>query len=341
MSIDAVDDHKAHKADDAAGALHARAIMIDGACPGIDAPRSWGSWAAGGATVAAPTVALNEDSATTLRTIGRWFRWFREYEDELLHVTQVSDIDRAKQEGKLGILFHFQNSTALDRELDLLETYHRLGVRMIQLCYNQRNAIGDGSFERTECGLSTFGLRVIREMNRLGIVIDCAHSGERTSMEAVAASEKPVVISHANARALCDNRRNVSDELIKAVADSGGLIGVVAFPSFVRAEALKPTLDDLLNHVDHIAEHVGVDHVGIGNDFYDGGNEAVYAELLRIGEWETPDIPPCPHRYPVGIENAAKLPNVTAGLLGRGYPESAVLKVLGGNWVRVFREVWG
>jgi membrane dipeptidase len=207
--------------------------------------------------------------------------------------------------------------------------------------------VGDGCEEADDAGLSAFGRQVIREMNRVGMVVDLSHTGHRTTMEAMEASTAPCIFSHANARAVHPSRRNITDAQIDAVAAAGGVIGLNGFPAFVSRRR-RPTLDDLLRHADHIAERVGVDHLSVGIDYYQGQwpfadarkARALYAERLAQGRWRPESYPPPPWRYPAGIEVPSKLPALTAGLRRRGYSERDVRKILGENLLRVFRRVW-
>lgn len=219
---------------------------------------------------------------------------------------------------------------------------------MVQLCYNVRDFVGDGCAERTDCGLSDFGVKVIEELNRLGMVIDCSHTGYRTTMEAIEVSKKPVIVSHGNVRAVCDSFRNLKDDQIKAIAKKGGVIGLNGYPDFVSKKR-RSTLDDLLDHADYIAKLVGVEHISVGIDYYEGmagvasdeAAKALYAQFVEAGVWNPRDYGPPPWHFPEGIEMPDKLPNLTAGLLKRGYSEEDVKKILGLNLVRVFKEVWG
>jgi len=329
--------------------LHREAIVIDGTCPLARQGDSFERWIAGGATAIAITADYRgELMAATMRRLGAWLKKIRENSDRLIQVTSVKDIYRAKEEGKLGLIFHFQDTLPFERDLDLIEVYHRLGLRVAQLCYNAKNFVGDGCSERTDCGLSDFGLRVIAELNRLGIVVDCSHTGFRTTMEAIEASRAPVIISHSNARAVCDSSRNLTDEQIRAVAAKGGVVGLTGWPSFVARKA-RPSLDDLLDHADYLAGLVGVEHLSIGIDYWeymaglcDEAKARVrYDELVREGIWSPKDYPPPPWHFPQGIETPEKLPNLTAGLLRRGFSENDVRAIWGLNLIRVFRQVWG
>lgn len=328
--------------------VHQEAIVIDATCPLANYKNYYEKWIAGGATVIAPTLAGQEDFVvSTMRNIGVWLKRLRDNPDKLLHVTNVDDIYRAKEEQKLGIIFHFQSTTPLEFNLDMLEIYHRLGVRIIQLCYNVKNFVGDGCAERTDCGLSDFGRRAIAEMNRLGIVVDLSHTGYKTTMDAIEVSQKPVIFSHSNAYGVYNTYRNIKDDQIKAVAAKGGVIGINGYPAFVSAKT-KPDLDDLIDHVDYFYRLVGIEHISVGLDYYSGmagvssdeESKAMYEQSIKTGRWDQRAYPPPPYHYPAGIEMPDKLPNLTAGLLRRGYKEDDVEKILGKNLIRVFKEVW-
>ena len=225
--------------------LHKEAIVIDATCPLANIDNYFEKWIAGGATVIAPTLCSPPELMSgTMHRLGDWFRRLRLNQKKLLHVTSVEDIYRAKKENKLGILFHFQGTTPFERDLNSIEIYYRLGVRIVQLCYNNKDFVGDGCAERTDCGLSQFGVKVIDEMNRLGIVVDCSHTGYRTTMEAIEVSKKPVIVSHGNARAVCDSFRNLKDDQIKAIAQKGGVVGLTGYPDFVSKKK-KPNLRQL------------------------------------------------------------------------------------------------
>jgi membrane dipeptidase len=340
--------HQGASIPETAERLHQEAIIIDGTCPLARHGNSYEKWVAGGATVIAVTADYRgETMGATIRRLGTWFKRLEKHSDKLLLITSVEDIYRAKRENRLGMIFHFQDTLPFELDLNMISVYHRLGVRMVQLCYNTRNFVGDGCSERTDCGLSEFGLKAIAELNRLGILVDCAHTGYRTTMDAIEASQKPVIISHANARAICNSSRNLRDDQIRAVAAKGGVVGITGWPSFV-AKKPKPTLDDLLDHVDYIAKLVGVEHLSLGIDYWEymagigDENQAKtrYDELLEAGIWNPRDYPPPPWHFPQGIETPEKLPNLTTGLLDRGYSEDDARKILGLNLIRIFKEVW-
>jgi len=326
-----------------AAKLHADSIVIDAVCPLSDGHLDW--YREGGVTALAPSVTTS-DTHATLKELAGWHCLLRERDDMLL-VRRAHDIELAKQSKRLGLYLHFQGADPIDDNLDRVDLYKSLGVGMIQLTYNVKNRVGDGCEERTDAGLSRFGVKLIERLNKARVIVDCSHTGLRTSLDAIECSTAPVVLSHSNVLAVHSSPRNVGDELILAIAKSGGLIGIAGFPGMISTH-IKPTLDHFIAHIDAIVQRVGIDHVGLGIDYYSlqagiaSDEEAMrgYNEAIRTGLWTTA-YPPPPHHYPSGIETPRTLPNLTRGLLERGYTEVDVVKILGGNWLRVMREVWG
>jgi membrane dipeptidase len=327
--------------------IHREAIIVDATAPLLQRPTHLGLYAKGGVTCVAPTVTTSEDSGQTLKALGRWLRLLSTRPD-LLHIRSVADVRRAKAEGKLGILFHFQGTEPFEADLDLVEAYQTLGLRMVMLTYNVKNLVGDGCEERTDAGLSRFGVRLIERLNANRVVVDVAHTGYRTTMEAMEASTRPVVFSHSNAKALLDTRRNITDEQARTAARTGGLVGVVACPYFV-VQGRRPTLDEFIDHIAHFAEVAGIDHVGLGLDFWwgvqpfssDAEAESLWQRAVDAGRWDSTTYPKPPHYYPVGLETPAQMGALTEGLLRRGFCAEDTRKVMGENWLRVFRDVWG
>lgn len=280
--------------------LHANSIVIDGTCP-LGRKREYLDWyAQGGVTVSVVTVGgiwTHVNAGETLRALGGWLNYISE-RPNLRLIRTSEDIRIAKREKKLGILFHFQGTEPLEASVDLVDAYHALGVRMIQLTYNLKNRVGDGCEERTDCGLSRFGIDLIKRMNARRMVVDCSHTGYRTSMDAMEVSSAPVVISHANSKAVYDCPRNIPDDLIKACAATGGLVGIVGFPGFVDA-TMRPTLDAYIAHIDHVADLVGIDHVAISTDFYEGMERVTspeeatryYEQSVATGRWSAAGYP--------------------------------------------------
>lgn len=328
--------------------LHRDAIIIDATCPLARMTSYIDWWREGGATAIAPTVTgMNGNARSGFAMIGGWLRYARGRDDTLI-VRKACDIEEAKRLGKLGLILHCQGTAIVEDELDLLDAYQAAGLRIVQLCYNRKNLVGDGAGERTDSGLSHFGVKLIERLNALNLIVDCSHTGHRTSMDAVAMSAAPVIISHANARAVHDNARNIEDELIKAVAASGGVIGTVGFPYFLTG-AGQPSLDRFIDDIAYKADLVGIAHVGLGIDYYEGQHpvedDAVarsrYETRIADGTWRPEEYPPPPYKYPSGIDTPRTLSRLTARLLERGFSEQDVRQILGLNWLRVYRQVWG
>lgn len=319
--------------------LHNRSIVIDG----LNASR-WGrnvyqQFRAGGVTAVNATLAVWEGLKPTMQAIGRMYSDFDTFREWIRPVTRTEDIRAAKRENRVGIIFGFQNASPLEGDLHLVEVYYRLGVRVIQITYNDLNEVGAGCYERRDVGLSQFGVDLIREMNRLGIVIDLSHVGPLTTMEAIEVSEKPVWISHANPKALKDHVRNKTDEQVRALVRKGGVIGANIFPPFLK-NGYDSTLEDFLDAIEHWVQVAGVDHVAFGLDFTEDQSQE-WADWMMSGKRRDAVVAlQMPVRMPAGIERADKMPNLTAGLLRRGYSENDVQKILGLNVLRLFENVW-
>jgi membrane dipeptidase len=327
--------------------VHRDSIVIDGVCPLLMEKTNVDWYLGGGVTVAVPTIAIREPAEQTLRNLGAWHRFIAD-DERLCLVRKAGDVERAKATGQMGIVFHFQGTDPIEDDLNLLDAYKALGVGMVQLTYNVKNRVGDGACERTDAGLSIFGIELVKRCNELGIIPDGSHTGCRTTLDAMEASSKPFVFSHANAKALYDSPRNITDEQMRACAATGGIVGIVGFPGFLGADA-RPSLDRFIAFIDYAVELIGPDHVGLGIDYYMGMDPIISAEkamaryddAIATGRWDAQVYPPPPHYFPAGIETPSKLVNLTAGLLDRGYGEDDVRKIMGGNWHRVFRESWG
>ena len=329
--------------------IHDEAIVIDATCPlATDAPQHLELYRKGGFTAMAPTiVAKRGTSADALLSFGGWHRVIREREDIIL-VRKAQDIRDAKKNGQLGLILHFQGTEPLYPSVDMIDAYKVLGLGIVQLTYNKRCHVGDGCEEPSDAGLSRFGKHAVRRMNETKVIVDCAHTGLRTSMDAIETSTEPVILSHANAAGVHRVPRNVGDDLYRAIAATGGVIGVVGFPAFVSSST-KPTLDQFIDHIKYIADLVGPEHVGLGIDYYGGQHPicpdevamATYKKEIATGIWSKESYPPPPYFYPEGIETPDKMANLTAGLLRRGFNESETKGILGENWMRVYAAVWG
>jgi membrane dipeptidase len=274
----------------------------------------------------------------------KYSRWIKENSSKLLNARSAGDIKRAKQEGKQAIMYNFQNSP-LEGRLDSLDMFKAMGVCSMQLTYNERNDIGDGSTERTNSGLSDFGIAVVERMNELGILVDSAHSGPQTTLDAVKFSKRPPVFSHTECYALSEHPRNKTDEMIRNLAEKGGVMGLTTVNPMIKRD-LPVTMEDFINHIDHIKKLVGVDFVGFGSDCLVRGWPTDPKEKdTFLGFYGDPYFKPSYNfRYPLGTEgmnDEHKWLSVTAGLIKRGYKEEEIVKIIGGNWLRVIADVVG
>jgi len=253
------------------------------------------------------------------------------------HVEKASDITEAKKTGQLGVIFGLQSASCLEQDRNRVRILHKLGLRVLQLTYMERNFLGDGCLEPENRGLTHFGIQVVRECNRLGVLVDCAHVGIQTTLDAARYSAQPIVISHTAVRTLADNPRCVTDEQMKAVAERGGVIGITPYAPLIRTDQ-QPTLEDYLNHFDYAIKLIGPDHVGFATDMNDGRTKVnwitpwYYPEMTLGANYVT--------RRTQGFSQKSELGNVVAGFLQRGYSTDLIRKLLGGNFIRVMREVW-
>lgn len=320
--------------------IHDSSIVID--CLEISkwSKEVFRSMRRGGLTAVNCTICIHENFRQTIKNIIWWQRAFKECNDLIMQVKTTDDIGTVKKMGKTGIIFGFQNISAIEDDLDLLTIFHELGVRVIQLTYMESNFAGQGCLERIDAGLTNFGIEVIEEMNRLGILIDLSHVGYRTAMEAIEVSKKPVAFTHANPKSLCDHSRNKPDDAIKAIAEKGGLIGATIFPVFL-ASGNESTIEDFIDVIDYLVEMVGVDHVAIGTDFTQNQPEAFFDWLLIGRSKKGPALKlQHPLKNPQGIEVAADFPNITKALVLRGYSEPDIRKILGENAFCLFNKIW-
>lgn len=271
-------------------------------------------------------------------------------EPRLRQALSADDIPSAKANGQVALVLGTQNAVLIGDRLSRLESLQRLGLRYLQLTYNERNFVGDGCGEPEGAGLSLFGREVVKALGQVGIVMDVTHAGHRTALEALKLAKAPAMISHANPRALFDNPRNHHDEVIRALADTGGVM-CCTLPSpfnWVGGDAPPPTLEHFARAIEHVIELVGEDHVGVGSDFMAtaGAYPAELSAKLR------PDLMQISGAYygkygldpslrkVQGIRAFREWPVITETLLARGHGEARVRKILGENLLRVYRAVW-
>ena len=271
--------------------------------------------------------------------------------DMFVFVECVKDIMRAKKEGRIALVPHIQAcSAAIEDNYAYLRALHGLGLKIIQLTYNSQTPIGTGCCEQQDTGLTLFGEKVVEEMNRIGVIIDVSHASDRTINDAIEHSKDPIIESHSSSYTIFPSPRNTNDETIKALAEKGGVIGLCAWPPLLSHDQSKKrsTVNMFLDHIDHVDDLVGVDHIGISTDTnWKGIDEEWCSETMMYWRRDRPDVygydKPL-NLYPppvLGLERESKLPNITRGLVSRGYSDKEVMKIWGENWLRLFKQVWG
>lgn len=260
---------------------------------------------------------------TALLMVDSFYTGMQDNREKIVNVRNSEEIVKAKKDGKVGALLSIEGAEPLMGEVGILRVFHMLGVRMLSFTWNWRTDFADGLSEtRAQSKLTTKGIAALEEMQRLGMVFDVSHITDACFWDTVENIKGPFIASHSNSREVCNVPRNLTDDMLKALADKGGVTGMNFAPGFIvsrerLASGYKATVEDLVNHIDHIVKVVGPDHVGLGSDF-DG-----------IGD------------PPVGLEDVSKVPNITRVLVKRGYSDEDILKILGGNFLGVFKKVLG
>ena len=334
--------------NDKARTIYREAVVIDGLnVSNWESPAVFKSLQDGGVTAINATVATWDNFLETMGHIAAWPPRFKRYHETLVQARSVQDILQAKKDGKVGVVLGFQNASPIENDLGRLALFHELGVRVIQLTYHERNLLGNGCFERRDEGLSSFGIDAVKIMNELGILIDLSHVGDRTTLEAIERSNTPVAITHANCRTYHDHPRNKTDEAIKLLAQRNGVIGATAITPFLRT-GFDSTLEDYVDAIDDLVQRVGIDHVAFGTDFtqdqpvsfwkYIGSQQGTkYPSTFADPSIRYDEV----FFYPKDLETPDKLPDLAGAMLNRGYQAEDITKFLGGNWLRLFQDVWG
>jgi membrane dipeptidase len=342
---------------------YANAIVIDNlATPGpFNIPtmyaRPWSSQMIENARlsgITAVNVTLSGGGATgaaafesTVRHLAFMERELDAHGDVLMAVRSVADIARAKETKRVGLIAGFQDTTMLETDLSRLAIFHDLGVRIVQLTYNVRNVVGDGCLEPGNAGLSSFGKQVVARMNELGMLVDTSHCGRRTTLDAIALSTKPVSATHSGCAALADVPRNKTDEQLRALAAKGGVIGIYTMP-FLRMSG-QPGADDFVRHIEHAINVCGEDHVGIGTDNSITPLEltpefrAEHAGFVRERRRQgigAPGEDENVFNYVPEFNTPRRMERMADALAARGHTTTRIEKVLGLNWLRLFRETW-
>ncbi|MGH8319607.1 MAG: dipeptidase [Steroidobacteraceae bacterium] len=261
-----------------------------------------------------------------------------EQSDKIVLVDTVEEIRAAKKSNKLAVNFHFQGSEAVGRDLANVGAYYKLGVRWMLMAYNFQNNVGTGCLEaeKNDIGISQFGKELIAEMNRVGMLVDCSHSGYRTTMDAMSISTKPCIFSHSNPRALFNHPRNIRDDQIKLCAETGGVIGINGVGNFM-GEPKEVSLDTVVRHIDYVGDLVGPEHIALGLDYMTPQFCQVIHEYYKgntVAKIAMPDA------LPWGFMDPAHTPLLLGKLLKKGYSAEVIRGIMGENFLRVASEVW-
>ena len=253
---------------------------------------------------------------TAMEMIEAFYTECEKYPNVVQPVMGHEEIIQANEEGRIAAMLSIEGADVIEGRLSMLRVYHRLGVRMVGLVHSMRNLLADGVLDnRTKGGLSVLGVEAVEELNRLGMIVDVSHLSDVGFWDVMEISRDPVVASHSNSRAVCNHPRNMTDEMIKVLAEKGGVMGMNFATDFVHQT--KPNIETLVDHIDHIVDLVGPEHVGLGSDF-DG-------------------IP----TTPAGLEDASKMPAITEELVQREYSEEYIRLILGGNHLKLIKHVVG
>ena len=289
------------------------------------------------------TISYHENFRETVLNFERWNRWFEQYPDLITRGLWASDIDRARTEGRTAIFFGFQNPSPIEDDIGLVEIVHRLGARFMQLTYNNQSLLATGCYEAEDGGITRMGRQVIKEMNRVGLVVDMSHSGDRSTIEAAELSERPIAITHANPHDWHPALRNKRDAVIRAVTETGGMLGFSLYPHHLKGGSAC-TVQDFCEAIARTADRYGTDQIGIGSDLCQDQPDSV-VEWMRVGRWSkeidygegsasAPGFPPQPDWF----RDNRDFGNIDAGLRGVGMNADEVAGIMGGNWYRFYAE---
>jgi len=292
------------------------------------------------------TIAYHENFRETVLNMAQWNRWFEQYPDLICQARTGADVRQAKKDGRTAIIFGFQNPSPIEDDIGLVEILHTLGARFMQLSYNNQSLLATGCYEAEDPGITRMGKQVIKEMNRVGLVIDMSHSADRSTIEAADISERPIAITHANPHSWHPALRNKKDDVIRAVTQNGGMIGFSLYPHHLKDKSAC-TLASFCQMVADAADKFGVKHLGIGSDLCQDQPDTV-VEWMRVGRWtkeidygegsaSAPGFPPMPDWF----KDNRDFGNIEQGLAAAGFDATEVAAIMGENWLRFFDENFG
>ncbi|MPV86286.1 membrane dipeptidase [Ostreibacterium oceani] len=300
-------------------------------------------WRASGLDAVHVTIAYHENFRETVLNVEQWNRWFERHDDLILHGQTAADVALAHETQRTAVFFGFQNPSPIEDDIGLVEVWHKLGARFMQLSYNNQSLLATGCYESDDAGITRMGKAVIKEMNRVGLVVDMSHSADRSTIEAAEISARPIAITHANVYAWHPALRNKQDSVIRAVTDNGGMLGFSLYPHHLKNKS-DCTLDDFCTMIADAVAKYGIAHFGIGSDLCQDQPDRI-VEWMRVGRWTkdidygegSADAPGFP-TMPEWFRDNRDWPNLAQGLVAKGFTASEVNALLGGNWYRFFAE---
>jgi len=289
------------------------------------------------------TISYHENFRETVLNIEKWNRWFEQYPDLIMMGRYASDIDVARNTGRTAIFFGFQNPSPIEDDIGLVEIVHALGARFMQLTYNNQSLLATGCYESTDTGITRMGKQVIKEMNRVGLVVDMSHSADQSTIEAAELSERPIAITHANPFDWEPARRNKRDSVIRAVTQNGGMLGFSLYPHHLKNKS-DCTVTDFCEMIARTADTYGTQHLGIGSDLCQDQPDSI-VEWMRVGRWSkeidygegSAALPGFPADVEWFKDNTC-FGNIAAGLERIGMNKDEVSDIMGKNWYRFYQN---
>ncbi len=289
------------------------------------------------------TISYHEQFRDTVSNFEKWNKWFKKYPSLIMPAYFAEDVEKAKKLNKTAIIFGFQNPAPIEDDIGLVEILHRLGGRFMQLSYNNQSLLATGCYEENDPGITRMGKEVIKEMNRVGMVVDMSHSSEKSTLDAIELSERPIVISHANPSFWHSAKRNKSNNILSKLAESNGILGFSLYPHHLNNSS-SCKLEDFCSMIARTVDLMGIDHVGFGSDLCQDQPDRI-VEWMRVGKWtkeidygegsaSNPGFP----NMPIWFRDNRDWHNIIIGLKNIGFNEEEVDKIKGKNWLNFFKK---
>jgi len=300
-------------------------------------------WRASNLTAVHVTISYHEQFRETVSNFEQWNNWFEKHPSLIMPAFYAEDVETANKQNKTAVIFGFQNPSPIEDDIGLVEILHRLGGRFMQLSYNNQSLLATGCYEENDPGITRMGKEVIKEMNRVGMVVDMSHSSERSTFEAIELSSRPIVISHANPSFWHPAKRNKSDEIIKELSNSNGMLGFSLYPHHLN-NSTQCSLEDFCSMIARTADLIGIDHIGFGSDLCQDQPDSI-VEWMRVGKWtkeidygegsaSNPGFPDMPDWF----RDNRDWHNIIEGLKKHGFSNDEINKIKGENWLSFFRK---